>query len=97
MSAEPAISKNTPIQLGVVIVALSVIVGAIAWAARISTQVEAFVTMIEEMEGSRYSLPMASEDALREAIGNPGHRVPDPRNPGQYVVVESVSVTTERQ
>jgi len=43
----------------------------------------------------RYSLSHASEDAFREAIGNPGHKVPDPRNPGQYIIVEGTLVRSK--
>jgi len=42
---------------------------------------------VRELQRDRYNLPMAAEDALREAIANPGHRVPDPRSPGEYIVV----------
>lgn len=43
---------------------------------------------LSAMLEDRYSLPMAEADALRQAIENPGHRVPDPRNPGQVIVVD---------
>lgn len=41
---------------------------------------------LKKREGDNYTISQASEDALREAIANPGHRVPDPRSPGEYIV-----------
>ncbi|MEM9019953.1 MAG: hypothetical protein AAGC44_05260 [Planctomycetota bacterium] len=46
------------------------------------------VHKIEAKQAQAYTITQASEDALREAIANPGHKVPDPRDPGQLIVVE---------
>lgn len=58
----------------------------------IVNQVEA----LKRETSSSYPMSQAAEDALRNAIGNPGVRFSDPRNPGHYVVVESGRLTTER-
>lgn len=52
---------------------------------------------VRDLKADRYTLPMASEDAMREALANPGHRVPDPRNPGQYFVVEEARIINHPQ
>lgn len=41
---------------------------------------------------NRFDLTMKSEDALRTALLNPGLKVPDPRNPGQYFLVEGAAI-----
>ena len=51
------------------------------------------LSTIEAQAGDRYTLTMASENAMREAIANPGHRVPDPRNAGVYIQVRSSEIT----
>lgn len=41
----------------------------------------------EEKMMDRFTLSAASEAALRQAIENPGYRVPDPRDPSKVIVV----------
>lgn len=45
------------------------------------------------LEDDAYGLSRACEVALREAIENPGHRVPDPRDPKQIIVVNAAEVS----
>ena len=52
---------------------------------------------LSAMKADRYSLPMATADAMREAIANPGHAVPDPSNPGTVIKVTGASVTRTPQ
>ena len=51
---------------------------------------EAILTrnQIEEFQENNYNLAAASEQAFREAMANPGHKVPDPRDPSQIIVVK---------
>lgn len=47
------------------------------------------VTATQTLVKTEYmSLALASEQALRTALANPGLRVADPRNPGKYFFVE---------
>lgn len=43
---------------------------------------------LEAIKTDEYTLTMAERDALWEAIFNPGHRVPNPRKPGEFIVVD---------
>lgn len=43
---------------------------------------------VEKLSVEGYTKTEASEQALRHAIANPGVKVPDPRNPGQYFHVQ---------
>lgn len=52
------------------------------------------LSKIESQAGDRYTLTMASENAMREAIANPGHRVPDPRNAGMYIQVRESEISS---
>lgn len=54
----------------------------------IHTTVEQIQHDVEEFDKDRYTLTMASEKALREAIANPGHKIPDPREPSKLIVVD---------
>jgi len=72
------ITKETTISIGL----LLVILAPVSWIA-------VKVSKIEAQQAGAYSLTQASEDALREAIANPGHKVPDPRQPGMLIVVET--------
>lgn len=72
------ITKNTKVTIGVGMI-VSVVVG-VWWAGRITERVNQKLAEV-------YTISAATESALREAIENPGHRVPDPRNPGDVIVV----------
>lgn len=54
----------------------------------LSAKINTFEHRMLVVETDRYTLTMASERALREAIENPGLRVPDPRDPNKIIVVE---------
>lgn len=58
--------------------------GFSAWMQSMSNRLEALQTQM----GDRYTLTMAAENALRTAIENPGLKIPDPRNPGQFFTVK---------
>lgn len=54
----------------------------------LSAKMSKYESRMQSVENDRYTLTMASEKALREAIENPGFRVPDPRDPTNIIVVE---------
>jgi hypothetical protein len=62
-----------------------------AVATEMRNNTETLKTMIESKAADRYTLTMAAENALRGALANPGVRFPDPRNPGQFFVVEKTA------
>lgn len=68
--------------------AISIIGTATSATWYLSAKITNFESRMENVENDRYSLTMASERALREAIENPGLRVPDPRDPTKIIVVE---------
>lgn len=70
------------------IVAILSSAGAAVW--RISTVLGHFENRIVELERDRYPLSVASENALRMAIENPGMRVPDPRDPNRVIHVTAI-------
>ncbi len=53
---------------------------------------EALSKDLERLRSTTLTLPMAAEAALRQAIENPGLRVPDPRNPQDIIVVNKSPV-----
>lgn len=79
------IGESSKVTIGLMVLILGGVVAVTALVVRIETKLASIMA-------DRYSLSMAAEDALREAIANPGHRVPDPRKPGQYIVVEQGGV-----
>ena len=72
----------------VLVFAISIIGTAMSATWYLSAKINSFEYRMETIESDRYSLTMASERALREAIENPGLRVPDPRDPTRIIVVE---------
>lgn len=51
----------------------------------LDAKIQAVDARISATTAERYTMSMASEDALRRVLANPGHREPDPRNRGQYI------------
>lgn len=93
------ISKETNIQLGFAVTVLTSLAGVLVggavfvmndreWKLNMLRDIKEIRTTMDNNTADRYTLSMASEDAMRESIMNPGHRVPDPRNPGKVIVVE---------
>lgn len=78
------VTKDTRIAVGLGATILIAAVGA-SWTIR--SALAGYDERISVLESDRYTLTQASEQALRTAIENPGLRVPDPRNPGQVVMV----------
>ena len=74
-------------------VALVLFVGGGAWqassfASGIEVELKRLRLDLTQLSEDRFTVAMASEQSLRTAIANPGMKVPDPRNPGQYFFVE---------
>lgn len=80
------ISDTTGIALGVVGSMIATTCGATWIIARIIMQIR---TELHELKQDHFGLAVASEQALRMAIENPGMRVPDPRSPSRVIVVEN--------
>lgn len=76
------ISKKTTITLGAV-GGVALVVITFVW--QTATLKADIVAQLKD----NWTLPMQSEFAARQAIANPGQKVPDPRNPGQFFEVES--------
>jgi hypothetical protein len=66
----------------------------IATNARKLMVIEAEIEAIKVASADRYTLTAASEDAFRHAIANPGVKVPDPRHPGDFIVVDRGRVSS---
>lgn len=81
-------SQDSKITMGVAGTLGLLAVSATAW---VGTQLSSINQRLDAMEknvGERFTLTAASEQALREAIENPGHRVPDPRDPNTIIEVK---------
>lgn len=93
--AHLAINEKTKVSLTIgAIFAVILFVGGGAWkasafASGIEVELKSLRGDLTTLAGDRFTLAMASEQALRTAMANPGLRVPDPRNPGQFFFVES--------
>lgn len=81
------LSQDSKITMGVAGTLGLLAIGA-TW--HVGVQLSAINQRLDQLEknvGERFTLTAASEQALREAIENPGHRVPDPRDPSQIIEV----------
>lgn len=92
--AEPIFSERTRIALPIALqmTLLASVIGCTAtvvWAAQsLKSQLDANSDGLEMLKSEMYPMAVASEQALRTAIENPGMRVPDPRDPNRIIVVE---------
>lgn len=82
------------ITLGVAVSSLIALIGGVWKVSRVFAHfekrwegMEAKITAMTDKLGDSYTLTRASEVALRTAIENPSHRVPDPRNPHRVITV----------
>ena len=79
------ISDNTKIKAGVVI-------AAIAACCTLAVTLFGLRSDVDEIKANRWTLAQQCEHALRTAIFNPGMKVPDPRSPGQSILVGEAKV-----
>jgi len=66
---------------------IAVVTTAVTTTWWLATELSQIRVELSSYENDRYTLTMASENALREAMANPGLSVPDPRHPGEYFQV----------
>lgn len=85
------IRQRSMFEIGAVVTVLVAVVTCTAWIVRTTEDLR---LQIKQIVKDNYTMSSASEDALREAIANPGHRVPDPRNPGQIFEAEKQEAST---
>lgn len=85
MSFVSNIDKDTRIRLGTAVAIVLTLIGC-TW--RLSMIYGEMKTDVEKVMIDRYTLSMASEQAMRHAMANPGIMVPDPRSPGQYFKID---------
>lgn len=92
---EPMISERTRVALPVAlqITLLSSVIlctATVVWVARgTMAKLDGLRLDVDRLSTEMYRLAVASEQALRMAIENPGVRVPDPRDPNKIIVVEA--------
>ena len=75
-----SITSSTKISLALVFTLLICTASVVASVMSMKDQIAA-------MRDEQWTISMEAEAALREAIANPGHQVPDPRSPGKVIVV----------
>lgn len=88
------LTPDTTITIGAASAIIVAIVSASAWLhsviVKVNGSLQAVAVRIKSLEEARagtYTLAAAAEVALRQAIENPGHRVPDPRDPNRIIEV----------
>ena len=81
------LSQDSKITMGVAGTLGLLAVSATWWVGAQLSDMNQRLDALEKNVGERFTLAAASEQALREAIENPGHRVPDPRDPSQIIEV----------
>lgn len=86
------LSKETTVTLSAAVAASMAFLGGAFWIHNsiqtLGGQMERMSEQVVTLRANQYTISQAAENALRMAIANPGMRVPDPRNPGQILVVE---------
>ena len=88
-----ALSMQTKVQLGMVVtvcgsaIATAYYVGWSMGEAR--SELQQIRELIDSISANSYTKAEAAEVALRQAILNPGMRVPDPSDPKAVIVVEA--------
>lgn len=80
-----ALSENSKIKLGLVIV-------VIATCCTLAATLAGLRSDIENIKSSQWTIAQQCETALRTAILNPGLMVPDPRSPGGIIVVDKAKI-----
>jgi len=81
------LDKNTKITIAVAATAIGLAISATWWVGHQLNTIQAQLGELKAASAGAMTISAASEQALREAIENPGHRVPDPRDPNKIIVV----------
>lgn len=84
-TAATTIDRGSKITIGT---AAAVFVMTLSGLLKLSSSLSDLNHKVDVAMADRYSLTQASENALRMAMENPGMRVPDPRRPGEVIVVK---------
>lgn len=84
---------DIPLNIGDLLTIVTIIASSTAAVWRISKVINRFESRLLDLEKDRYPMSIASENALRLAILNPGMSIPDPRDPNRIIVVNHVRVT----
>ena len=85
--------NDIPLNIGDLLTICTIIGSSAAAVWRISKVINRFESRLLDLEKDRYPMSIASENALRLAILNPGMQIPDPRDPNRIIVVNHVRVT----
>lgn len=83
------ISKDSKITIGAAILIASTFVGGTITLAR---KLDSLENRLSALESSNYTVSQAVEAAYAEAMANPGHKVPNPREPNKLFVVYAGAV-----
>lgn len=81
------LSKDTKITVGLLLAVAAILLGILGVSIPGVFMIYDMRNKITVLNQDHYGKTAASEDALREAMANPGHKVPDPRRPGEYHLV----------
>lgn len=96
------LTQDSKITLGAMLAIVGALVGSGLWVGEkvrnaemsvrdfnstLSGRIDGLAAKVDGLESGRFSVEQAQLAAYREAIENPGHRVPDPANPDRIVVV----------
>lgn len=91
--AAETISNETGIAVGLAVVVIGSAISTAVWLTQVigglRSKIDESLGRLDALEREQMTVDRAAELALRQAIENPGHRVPDPRNPGKVVVVRN--------
>lgn len=91
--AAETISNETGIAVGLAVVVIGSAISTAVWLTQVigglRAKIDESLGRLDALEREQMTVDRAAELALRQAIENPGHRVPDPRNPGKVVVVRN--------
>ena len=85
------ISSESTVTIGLVMAVVGSVISMTVWITTkingLSRKIDSSMERVAAVERTYLRIDLAAENALRQAIANPGHRVPDPRNPGELIVV----------
>lgn len=83
------LSADNKVTIGTALTVIGVCVSCAVWGV---SKLNVIESRLAAVEGGKYNLTTASEQALRLAIENPGMRVPDPRDPAVIIEVRARSI-----
>ena len=87
----PTISKDSKITIGS---SIAIVLALIAGTVQLTRKMDSLESRINALESNNYTVSQAVEAAYSEAMANPGHKVPNPRDPNKLFVVYAGGVET---